>query len=1366
MKKITFSILFFITFLVTSQKSDEFNRFVHLSTAQGLSQNSVLAIEQDDLGQMWIGTRDGVNAYDGEQISVFRNIPGDSTSISNNDILSIRQDKDGILWIGTQHGLSAYNPKKRSFKNFYYSSKKNSIPHNTIKVVTPMKNGEIWIGTLNGLSVYNKEKDVFINYTNDPYNEQSISNNFINEIYEDSAGDIWIGTSLGLNKVLNKDITKLIFQRFYIKDPKDQKSSFVQAIEEDAEGKLWIGTRYNNLRVFNKNKNIFEFPAANVVKKLISKDIRSLRFDENKNLWIASYNGLFIKRNDDTVVHVTQQYGNPNALSRNTLKKVFIDRQGSVWIGAYYGGLNIWDKYYNNFNTVFKIEDDKAFPLGVVSSIEEDAVGNLYFGTEGKGITVIDNNRNTNISITNALNTQLKNVNVKSLFLDKQKLWIGTFNEGIKCFDIRTEKFTDFLLKQDSLVELLKGSGVYSIVRIDEYMFFGTFGQGVIVYNIADKQIKLITSNPSDVKSLTNNRIRNLFVDDYKNLWIGTESGLNRISYSEIIAQKYVVQRFLFEEKNFFGNDISTIQQNSAGVIFVGTKGEGVFEFTENEFLPINLTTQNTTINTIYGIVEDNDTNLWINNNHGIIKYDPVHKKKVLYDQTDGFIGNEFNNNSCKRISTGELYFGGSSGVSFFNPLMVEKNSAIPEIILTDFKVQGKSITNFEDQNSILKESISYTDKIKLKYDQSSFSLNFAMPNYINSSNNKYKYRLIGLDNDWKYSATPAVNYTIPRSGKYVFEVQGVGVGENISQASTKLSIEVVSAPWKSPAAFIAYFLLIVLALFGLNQINKSRNQLEHRLELQRVEKIKQQELNKSKLEFFTNISHEFRTPLSLILGPLQQVIDTYQGSSKIYKRLLVTQRNADQLLKLINQLLDFRKFENKHSKLQVAEGNIVKFLKEIYLSFYEHSKIGNYEYTFTTPSDYVGLYFDRYKLERVFYNLISNAFKYTPEGGKIEVRIIANKENVSIEVSDNGKGVDKKFVEKIFDRFYEIAGDKNYQKQFNQASGIGLSIAKKAVDLHKGQIKILDNFQNGSVFRVTLPTGKEHLDEKDIIKDFKISDDVSQYTSQMKEYKPNSLDINIVDKEKDTPLILIAEDNDELRNFIGDILKDFYQVIKTENGKKAFKKALQNAPDLIISDVIMPEMEGTELCAKIKGDIRTSHIPFILLTSRTSLVYKFDGLESGADAYLNKPFNIKELLFTINNLLETTKKIKKRFATDNFNFENHTVTSVDEELLKKAIKIVEKNVDNTSFNIPFFSSELGVSRTILFAKIKRWTNLTPNEFIHSIRMKRASELLELGQINVSEVCYKVGFRNPKYFTKCFKKHFDQTPTEYASKFY
>lgn len=567
------------------------------------------------------------------------------------------------------------------------------------------------------------------------------------------------------------------------------------------------------------------------------------------------------------------------------------------------------------------------------------------------------------------------------------------------------------------------------------------------------------------------------------------------------------------------------------------------------------------------------------------------------------------------------------------------------------------------------------------------------------------------------------------------------------------------------------YGLIGVLGAIYLYQILKSRTKLKQDLRWEQLENKRKEENHEAKLRFFTNISHDFRTPLTLILGPLQQILDNYKGSSIVYKKLLVIESSANHLLHLINRLMDFRKLEDNQSKLQVAEGNIVKFVNEIFLSFTEFAKDkGGYKFSFKNAKDKILVFYDRPKLEQVFYNLLSNAFKYTPEGGEISLSIDNDENNVYCKIQDSGIGIKQEYLDQIFDRFFEVPPHlEDSTEIYNKGTGIGLAIVKNIIELHKGTITVKSNEGKGSTFTISLPLGKNHLQSDEIIDDFKFSDDITQYMSQLTDNEHEAF-LEVPDNiviEKKLHKILVVEDNDELRLFFKNLLSKEYNILEAKDGKSGVSKALQFLPDLIISDVMMPpQMAGTELCAQLKQNIKTSHIPIILLTARTSLFYKFKGLESGADDYISKPFNIREFELRIKNLLDSTRRLREKFTKESTLVPSElTINSLDEKLLTKAMEIVETNLSNHAFDINQFATELGVSRTMLFTKIKAWTNNTPNEFINELRLKKAAVYFETSNMNISEVSYKVGFNNPKYFSKCFQKKFNMTPSNYIKKF-
>ncbi|WP_228530273.1 hybrid sensor histidine kinase/response regulator transcription factor [Tamlana sp. I1] len=1356
-------VLWFCAAALTAQN----NNFVFKSftPTDGLSQSSVIDIEQDVFGQLWIGTRDGLNKFDGHNFKVYRNNPQDSTSISNSDILTIEEDSSGMLWVGTYNGLNKYNPSTNTFQHFFHTNDPMSLPSNTIWEIKEIKD-EIWIGTLNGLAIYNKKTGKFISVLSNEKNNYSLPGRFVTSIYESKNGDIWIGTDNGLCMVKSRKAEEITFQLidYKVKAVSKPHKLHVKDIAEDSDNNLWIATQDSGLYQIKAHtttlisyKNHSEF-------KGLDLDIRAINFDKHNNLWLGTYSGISILKSNGKLQHIGKKSSDYSGL--NKIKTIFTDKHGSIWSGSYYGGLHLWDE--SNFNFINYNQDTKPKRLSynVIGSIAASKDSVVFFGAEGGGITQWDF-KTDEVSYINATNTKgVLSDNIKSLTVFNNELWVGCFNTLPFIYDYKTKtvRKNDF---PESLSKILEESSVYvSAKESDSIIWLGTFGSGGIRYNTETKKFQQITTNNESPYSLTNNRVRSLLIDSKQRVWMGTQSGLNVVTLSSMNKENIPIKHFFFDSELISGVDILTIFEDSSQNIWIGTKASGLYKFNGETFNKVEIQQNGVTINSVHSLLEDANQNLWFSSNQGLVKYNLNSEEITIYDQTDGLISNEYNDNSSLNFENNTFYFGGPAGVVSFQPENISVNDYNPQVILTDFRIKNESVPIGGDR-AILNKDIAFTKTIDLDFDNANFAIRFAIPNFINASNNQYAYRMIGLEDTWNVTSNTEVNYIIQQGGTYKFEVKGANNDGVWNDSPTVLKIKVQPAPWRSWWAFIFYGLFIGVALFALITFLKSKAKLKHELALETIEKKRNEDINQAKLQFFTNISHEFRTPLTLILGPLQQVLIDYKGSNKVYKKLLVIENSANHLLQLINRLMDFRKLENNQFNLQAAEGNIVKFLKEIYFSFSEYAKNGHYKYTFESDEDVINVYYDRYKLERVFYNLISNAFRYTPEGGSIAIKISKDFNFIYIDIDDSGVGVSKEFENKIFDRFFEVPIHNQPQKSYNSGSGIGLSIAKNIAELHKGTIALKPKNEPGTIFRVSLPLGREHLQESEILNDFKLSDDVSQYENQLKE-APTLDEENIEDliSETDKPTILIVEDHKPLRVFIKNLLKHDYNVLEAENGKVALKLAQQNLPNLIVSDVIMPEMVGTELCSKIKEDIKTSHIPVVLLTSRSSLIYKFEGLESGADEYISKPFNVKEFQLRIKNILENRLRLKHKFSKINdITPSEITITSIDEKLLKKAFKIVEEHIANDQFDVILFSQELGVSRTTLFSKIKAWTNFTPNEFIQEIRLKRAAQLLETNKINISQISYQVGFKNPKYFSKCFQKKFNETPSQYQNRF-
>ncbi|WP_169630337.1 hybrid sensor histidine kinase/response regulator transcription factor [Flavobacterium sp. ASW18X] len=1358
----TFHLLICLLTITLNYPQESYNpyTFSHLGTSDGLSQSSVIAMEQDNLDRMWLGTRDGLNLYYGSGFRIFRNNPSDSTTISNSDILTIKEDSQGYIWIGTYNGLNKYDPIEDSFTRYYYYTDKNSLCDNSVWAIEETADGKLWIGTANGLSIYNKKTNHFINYQlNEFVKDNQLSSNFILSIKQAKNGTIWIGTSKGLFKASKKDNHSYDFKSI---SPLDSKHyPYVQNMSLCDDNTICIGTKNLGLLQFDLISESF------IPNKLLeqSEDVRAIISGNNGELWVGTSKGIAIISPEKHVKRLEYDPNDNNGLSHNYIKSVFKDCKGSIWIGSYYGGIDIWDESNTNFINLTESDSKTRLSHKVVSSIVEDSYNNLYFGTEGGGITILNTNDNQTKYLNTANTEFLESNNIKSLLIDQDILWIGTFDKGIETFNLKKNKQEPNLVSTE-LNSLLENTGIYSITKgVNNEIWIGTFGKGIWRYNLKDKSILNYRNKTNSEQSLSSNRVRCLMVGKNSNVWVGTQSGLNLLTIADSTNNKVRIKRFFYDINTSSGEDILTLFQDTKGVIWVGTRAKGLFRFNGNTFKKVTINTSSD-ITSIYAMLQGNYNTMWLSSNEGLIKYDINNRTFQNYSEKDGLVGNEFSSGAALKQGKSKFLFGGPNGVSIFYENKLTTNSYSPQVILTDFKLKNQTV-KVNENNGVLKQNISFTKTINLNHDNTNFSIDFSIPNYINSNSNSYKYRMLGLEENWIHTKATSANFIIQRPGDYVFEVKGANNDGVWNKKSTSLKINVSPSPWLTNWAKAIYILTTLAILFWLTNIIRSRTKLKHRLELEHLENEKNRVLNDAKLQFFTNISHEFRTPLTLITGPLQQLLTDYKGSRVVYKKLLVIESNANRLLQLINRLMDFRKLEHKKYTLEAAEGNIVKFLKEIYLSFSEYARCNGFTYKFYSEAEEILVYYDRPKLEQVFYNLISNAFKYTPAGGNIHIQVHKEADCILICVSDSGPGVPEEFKEKIFDRFFEIP---EYQKPANakgSGTGIGLSIAKSIVDLHKGDISVSNAQNSGAIFKVRLKLGKDHIELNEINHEYKFSDDLGLYKSQLIQSDFDAListEDLLQEKQKDT--ILLVEDNVPLRNFIKDFLKDKYNILEAGDGKEALSKALKHDLNLVISDVIMPEMVGTELCAKLKSNLKTSHIPVVLLTSRTALLYKFEGLENGADDYISKPFNITEFKLRTRNLIDSSKRMRTKFSEKQNLLANEIVaSSMDENLLKKALEIVESNISNANFDIITFATELGVSRTLLFTKIKAWTNCTPNEFIQELRLKRSAELLEQGNLNISEISYLVGFNNPKYFSKCFQKKYNLSPTAYIQKF-
>ena len=1337
-------VLFYST-CILSQTSD-FN-FRDINISDGLSNNNVSSIVQDKLGQMWFATSNGLNKFNGKEFTVYRNIPGNSNSISSSETLNLLEDKEGNLWIGTFNGLNRYNPKTNTFKRFYKRpTVKYSLSSSLIKCSLEIPGGNIWFGTENGVSIYEKNKDRFIRFLQ---RNPKVGFRSINSMVTDHKNNVWLATNKGIVEVDRQGKFKI---REY--SLTTSKTNFiVNNVLEITPGVIGVASRYHGFLHFNTVTKKFSRPKGIDIPENI--DVRDVEIDNDKNTWLATTNGLYFITPSKKVTYIKEDRLNSNNTIQNFIKTIYKDKNGVMWLGTENGGVYTWDKSYQNFlhNKNYNLYNN------ITNSIIAGRDSKIYFATEGGVINALDNQGK--VVKFFEIKSLEKNINqpIKSLCYQKPNLlFIGTLSKGLLVYDLNTKKIRNDVIT-DELNNQIGTSNIYDIKKDSKgSLYIATFGKGLIKFNQKTKRIRVFGKS-----KLATKIVKTIYIDKDDNLIVGGLGGITALTFNKVGK---VSHKNYFKNKPFKTFNINAVYKDKQGVVWAGTNTRGLYKLEQNYFRKVRISKKNR-FSTVYSILGGDKGILWLSTDKGIVKYNTIKKTSIVYDQKEVFSNNDFRQNSSLKIGD-QIYFGDLQGFTSFNPRKIIKKTEVAKVVLAELKIKNEivPITNID---GILSKSLNDIDVLKLDYNNANFSISYALPNYINSKENRYAYRLKGLDDTWTFTKQTEAFFTLQNAGKYTFQVKAANHDNVWTKKATNLSIIINPDPYKTWWAYVIYFALIFGFLFGLSWILQSKKRLKDKLELELISNQKNEELNKAKLQFFTNISHEFRTPLTLIIGPLQNILNNYTGSRETFKKLRIIESSTNHLLRLINRLMDFRKLESNQLQLQAAEGNIVNYLQEIFLSFTEHAKDGDYNYQFLPSEEEILVYYDRYKLERVFYNLISNAFRYTEKGGTVlvKIKIKKEKEQVIIEVEDSGVGISEEFLDKIFDRFFEVAVHKQTEKNHVKGTGIGLSIAKNIVKLHHGEISVENIKPKGSKFTVTLKLGNNHLSEKEIIKNFKTSDDLSQYVTQIDLPKDETKDLEGLILQEKKYTILIVEDNVVLRSFMKEILKEKYNVLNAKNGKEALNLAIKYLPDLIISDVVMPEMVGTELCSKIKTTIATSHIPVILLTSRSSLIYKFEGLESGADDYITKPFNLKEFKLKIKNILDSKQSLKNKFISDtSLASLDVSLTSLDQKLLEKAFQIVKENIANQEFNITQFSEDLGVSRSMLFTKIKAWANATPNEFIQEIRLKHAAKLIELNKLNISEVSYKVGFKRPKYFSQCFKKKYNLTPSEYSEKFY
>lgn len=1339
----------------------------------GLSQGVVNSIVQDNQSLMWFATEDGLNRFDGYSFKVFRYNPDVASSIPDNYVSSIFKDAAGNLWVSSRKGLLSFDPQTEAFSVYKHQFKPDAqYAHNDVSFITEGQAGNLWVCLYgSGFSSFNKEKKEFTPYT--PETLPGLSSEKTVTMLEDKFGMLWVGTQDGGVNVFHVNKGAVVKKLDELSFGKNVPSLNIHSLAEDKLGNIWIGTSKGLVMYHREENKFFSFEEKKFT--ISGANIISLFVDSNENLWIGTQGGgmhhtdlrqLYARKPADFIFTRIKNLSDFN-ISRKTIQYVFEDKDKNIWAGTFGDGVYLICDAKNNFIKIQKpLYENSTVSYVPYYGICHDSEGNLWYGTDGYGIYQSDVNGNTLQHFTVEKGVGLKDNAIISAYCDsKGRLWFGTFSQGLFLYNKATRTFTNYRYKQNSVYKP-GGNDVRAIFEdSNKNIWVGTNRGGLCLLNEVEKQYSTPTHFTG---ALQNGDVRALTEDKKGNLWIGFY-GDGVYTYS--IRNKNMMRHFYNDPKSQLKSDIVfSVKADQEGNIWMGTGGGGLAVYADDKTFTTYTEKDNLANNTIYALLIDNADNIWLSTNAGITRFDQQQKKFSNYNVSDGLQEGQFNPGSALYNRTsGYMCLGGTSGLNIFYPDKINENQVRPEIMLSNLLLFNKpvQVNEMVDGEPVLQKVINHTRHIDLRYDQNVISFEFVGINYSYPEKNLYAYKLDGLDTDWNFvgnQRTATYRYLSP--GQYKFKVKVTAMENVWPDEYASISVLVSPPIWKTTTAYVLYVLITVIVVLGVVLVRSKQLGLRRRLKIEKSQRKYERQLVKQKLAFFTEVSHEFKTPLTLIIGPLEDMLanETLEPSSS--KKIKLVHKNAQKLLNLINKLLDYRKIESGHILLRVKEDNIVAFTEDICSGFVELAHQRNIRFEFKSDQPVIQSWFDNEKLEMVLTNLISNSFKYIGKGNEVTVHVLKEVSDrfpqgrVVIKIRDNGIGIPKRHLGNIFDWFYK---GENFG---GMSSGIGLSLAKKLVHLHKGEIFVDSTEGKGSVFSIKIPLGKEHFKQGDIVLQEHDDNSKAQLTSALPE-AAHDIEHEDAHGRKGQKQLLIIEDDEEIRGFLYDYFEKDYRIWEAANGKEGLDLAMSHHPDLIISDIMMPEMDGIEFCKLIKTNIRSSHIPVILLTAKSGHAHHKDGIIAGADAYITKPFSPELLRLTVTNLLQARENLM-RFYRNLFSpeIQNHPtnheqVNVVDEKFLKSIHSKLLANLDKPEFNVNELCEELNMSRSLVYKKVKMLTGLSPIEYTRSLRMQEAAKLLKTKKYKVFEVVYMVGFSDLKYFRKCFAKEFGYSPSDF-----
>ena len=1321
-KKLLIVLLFFSMLHVNGQSLN----FEHYGLKDGLSQSSIRNIVQDDHGFLWIATFGGVNRYDGYEFKMFKSEFNNSDFIHANEVVDMELDSKSNLWVGTTFGLFKYNIPSATNKKYNHNpNDKNSLAGDEIRTVYLDKSNRLWVGTkFDGICFYDDKKDSFHSLE-----VENVRN--VRAIQQSQDGRYWFSTfNKGIFSFeLSKDNEVIGLKNHKLISKEESIIPEIYFLFEDKKFDLFAGTKKGVFKL-NKLKSEFEL----LPQKNDEDYFRCITKGPNDNYWLGTLNGLIKCKNIEGISSGNyERYNSKNSelysLRNNYILSLLFDKSGVLWIGTE-NGFEKYDEYDNQFKSISRnFSDHYSFPN--VSSFAKTIDNKLLVGTHSNGLYINDNN-------------DFKRIipeynNIASIYtVDNKVFYIGLWNGKIVKYNYQNNK--------KYLIDVgFKNSPIFSFYKINEDEFLiGAKGGGLISYNFKSKKSRFV--NKEKLGKLDINKIvkalNNIF-------WIATEDGVYRLNYeTEEI-------KFYKSEVSELSNDrIKDIVIDKKGKVWAGTRQGLKYYDPISDSFKVEIENVNLYKNWVTDIAIDSTGIMWLNMNYNQLgKYNPKEKKFRLFYVNNGIRSNAENKKGFLLFDNSKIYIGGDNEIIYFSPSKLRENKVAPLPIISEFKIQNKIINPGTEVNGevIMKEELNYSKKVDLSYQNRNFSIKFSVPSFVKENRNEFKYKLEGVDNGWHTvnNNSRTIQYVNLFPDEYVLRIKA---SNNDGYWSETVSYNINIAPpfWLTYKAFLLFVLILSVLIYIVRKQINNRLKLKNALLMEKVKRERDEKLNNEKLRFFTNISHELRTPLTLIIGPVKQLLDKQDKTEYEKSRFKLIDQNAMRLLQLVNQILDFRRAQTGELKLKVSKREIVNNTKSIFSSFNQLADDKQISYSFNSELEKIEGWIDADKYNKILFNLLSNALKFTKNYGTIDLFLGISEDKTDrliIEISDDGIGIPKKSQNKVFDRFYQASNS----KANTTGTGIGLSLVQSLVKLHKGKITLVSEVDKGTTFTVEIPFCKECFSEKEIF----------ELPSKPVQEKSKKVITKVKHSTEVKQRILLIDDNVEVRKFLVDYLSDAYKVYEADNGKEGLQVCRKIKPDLCVVDVMMPIMDGFKFVEELKADENISNTAIVMLTALSENENKIKGYSIGVDGYLVKPFDTSLLKTRIENILKIRGNLKQQFSGE---VESDVTalahSQIDVELISKLTELIKENISNPELSSTFLCEQLAMSSSKLYRKIKQLTDLSPNEFIRTVRLKKSAILLKTKNHNVSEVATMVGFNDPLYFSRVFKKQFGYSPSK------